>query len=67
MTFSEAEIEIKRLLDKDFLAKLKEIAKLYGWNGDYTEIKDFVSYLYSVHGIEITQEELEPYDLKDNI
>lgn len=38
MTYTEAENKIKKLLDDEFLSKLLEIGKLYGWNGDYVEI-----------------------------
>ena len=39
------EVRIERLhasLDDGFLNQLVEVAKLYGWDGDYTEIEQFL-------------------------
>lgn len=48
----EEDKKIKELLDDDFLAKLLEIGKLYGWRGDYVEIGSFIEALHQLHGIE---------------
>lgn len=37
--------------DKKFLEKLAEAARLYGWNGDYTEVEDFVIYYFNLAGM----------------
>jgi hypothetical protein len=61
MTYTEAENKIKELLDKDFLEKLLEIGKLYGWRGDYVEIGYFIEQLHRYHGFENI--DAVPYDL----
>lgn len=38
------------LLDNDFLTKLNEVGKLYGWCGDYFEIAEFVKAMYDRAG-----------------
>jgi hypothetical protein len=58
-TYVEAENKIKQLLDKDFLDKLLEVGKLYGWSGDYHEIGSFIKELYRYHGIDNV--DIEPY------
>jgi hypothetical protein len=63
MTYEQAEEKIKQLADKEFLAKLVEIAKLYGWHGDYIEIGEFVSELHR-YG-EMPVPDLEPYRLTE--
>lgn len=60
MTFDESEDKIKKLLDKEFLDKLLEIGKLYGWNGDYIEISSFIEDLHEYHGIK--KVDTEPYE-----
>ena len=61
MTYTEAENKIKELLDKEFLDKLLEIGKLYGWSGDYVEIGYFIEKLHRYHGVENI--DTIPYDL----
>lgn len=61
MTYTEAENKIKELLDNEFLDKLLEIGKLYGWSGDYVEIGSFIEQLHMYHGIENV--DTKPYDL----
>ncbi len=64
MTYSEAENKIKELLDKEFLDRLAEIGRLYGWSGDYCEIRSFIKELHRYHGID--QGDSECYDLEDD-
>ena len=45
---------------KDFLDELTERCKIYGWNGDYVEIIQFVESLYKEAQIDIPN--LEPYE-----
>jgi len=54
--------KIKKLLDKEFLDKLKEVGKLYGWTGDYCEIGNFIIDIHKIGEVEISHKELEPYD-----
>ena len=61
MTFDESEDKIKELLDKEFLDKLLEIGKLFGWSGDYIEISNFIEELHRYHGI--NKVDTEPYDI----
>jgi hypothetical protein len=60
MSIEESEEKIKKLLDKDFLDKLLEIGRLYGWLGDYCEIGSFIQTLHIYHGIEDVN--TEPYE-----
>lgn len=49
-------------LDDVFLRKLFVLSKTYGNNGDYDEIKDFVSYAFNVaKHIGPSDEELKPF------
>jgi hypothetical protein len=64
MTYSEAENRIIELLDKEFLARLLEISKLYGWNGDYVEIGSFIRELHESFGID--NADITPYDLDND-
>ena len=54
--------KIGRLLDYEFLNKLVEIARIYGWSGDYMEIGEFIMYLHKIAGIKITHKDIEPYE-----
>jgi len=64
MTENEAEEKIKSLINYDFLLTLTEVAKLYGWSGDFCEISSFVEELHKFNGIEI--ENLEPYEIEED-
>lgn len=64
MTYSEASKRINELLDKEFLAKLVEVGKLYGWSGDYAEISGFIRELHGYVGIENV--DTEPYGLEND-
>lgn len=35
-------------MDEDFLYRLYLLAKTYGHEGDYTEVKDFVDFAYRI-------------------
>ena len=59
------EVRIERLhasLGDGFLNQLVEVAKLYGWDGDYTEIEQFIRDLYE--GINKPCPDLEPYEIE---
>jgi len=64
MTYTEAENKIKELVDKEFLIKLTEIGRLYGWAGDYVEIGSFIKTLHRYAEVEVPI--TEPYDLTDD-
>jgi len=51
--------QIKQLVTPEFLETLGEVAKLYGWSGDYVEISNFVESLYEIKNIKHISE--EPY------
>ena len=54
--------KIVQLLDNEFLNKLVEIGRIYGWSGDYTEIGKFILYLHQIAGINISHKDIEPYE-----
>jgi hypothetical protein len=54
------EDKIKTLIDKPFLDRLTEVAKIYGRHGDYNEIAYFVRNLYDYLDLEVPN--LEPYE-----
>lgn len=61
MTYEEENKKIRTLLgDDDFLERLREIARIYGWAGDYTEIGEFLRYLYKSKDLEVP--DLNPYE-----
>lgn len=60
---TKEEIRITGLLDKEFLDRLAEIAKLYGWSGDYHEIRDFIECLYELN--ESDAPNLDPYEITE--
>lgn len=45
--------------DKEFLAKLVELAKTYGWLGDYIEVSYFVEWVFDEMGEDCP--DLEPF------
>ena len=50
------------LSDDEFLKQLVEEAKLYGWDGDYTEVRWFVEAVFRRRGKQPPRpDELEPY------
>lgn len=61
MTHTEAEEKIKEIIDIEFLNKLAEVGRLYGWRGDYVEIGGFIEELHREKGIVVNT---EPYELK---
>ena len=64
MTHEEADEKIINLLDDEFLNKLLEVGKLYGWSGDYVEIGNFIEELHRKKGITIPNEDLQCYELE---
>ena len=64
MTTKEAEDKIRGLLDDDFLSRLLEIGRLYGWKGDYIEIASFIEDLHRFH--EIDKIDTTIYDVWDD-
>lgn len=65
MTYSERDEKLKELIDIEFLNKLLEIGKLYGWSGDYHEIGEFIINLHKYKNIDISDNDIEPYELTD--
>ena len=63
ITVKEQEEKFNELLDAEFLAKLKEVGRLYGWDGDYVEIGGFIMALHLKRNIELTNEDIEPYEI----
>lgn len=50
----------------EFLEELRERARLFGWDGDYIEVANFVRALYQEAGLpKPSKEELEPYPCED--
>lgn len=45
--------------DKEFCDKLKELARQYGWSGDYSEVVDFVIWVHQQSNIPIERKDLE--------
>lgn len=61
MTYDEADQRIKELVDEEFLIKLTEIGRCYGWSGDYVEIGQFIEELWRDFGKE--PPDVSPYEL----
>lgn len=64
MTYNEADVKIRELINDEFLATLLEVGKLYGWTGDYVEIGQFIENLHAEHGIEGV--DVQPYELEED-
>jgi len=64
MTYTEAHTKTRELLDEGFLNKLVELARLYGWSGDYIEIDYFIRELYGY--TELPLPDLTPYELDED-
>lgn len=55
--------DIKDQLTPDFLAVLREAAKVYGYDGDWVEVRNFVREChYMATGVSPSSEFLVPYD-----
>ncbi len=54
---------LRPFLGKEFLGVLSEAAKTYGWNGNYTEVVNFVKWCFELAGKELP--DLTPYEDKD--
>lgn len=51
---------------KAFLEELLERAKRFGWSGDYIEVARFVQDTFARAGIELTDEQVEPYAVEED-
>lgn len=51
---------LKSKLTPEFLETLKEVGKLYGWSGDYIEVRQFIEHCFDVAGKYAG--DLEPYE-----
>lgn len=58
---AEKEKELKPLLDKEFLAKLVEAAKVCGWGADHIEITGFVYWCFDIAEEDDSKLNLTPY------
>lgn len=56
----EVNTKIRELATEKFLATLTELAKIYGWESDYTEVVCFVEWIYDKAKKE--RPNLQPYD-----
>ena len=63
MTEKESEQKYKEICTPEFLEKLVEISRMYGWEGDYIEIQVFVEDMHRYGGVELPI--LEPYEIDD--
>lgn len=61
------ESKIRSLIDRKFLETIKEVIRLYGYQGefDYMELTKFVEYLYMVCGVD--QPNMKPHDGIDDL
>ena len=49
--------------DKELVFKILQLARLYGWNGDYIEVMSFVGWVFEQYGIELPpQDQLDPIE-----
>lgn len=64
MTFTEADNKSKALINKDFLDRLVELGRLYGWSGDYSEIKGFIETLFEYTDFALP--DLTPYQITND-
>lgn len=60
-TGKDRDDRLRSLAQNAFLAQVSEAARLYGWTGDYNEIKEFVSYLYQLRNLPVPN--LEPHTI----
>lgn len=63
MKEKEAENRIKELVDQEFLDKLVEVARIYGWSGDYTEVCKFIEEISSITRLPIPNDLREPFEI----
>ncbi len=57
----EKESRLESILTKEFLSNLVEVARIYGWSGDYIEIERFIMSLHYYKDIDIKLEDINPY------
>jgi hypothetical protein len=51
------------MTDKEFLERLLKEARIYGWDGDYVEVRDFVRATFRRLGkVAPTIEAMEPFE-----
>ncbi len=62
LTDAERNKRLIDLLDEEFLKKLLEVGKLYGWQGDYHEIGCFIESLHSMKNM--SPPNIDPYDIE---
>ena len=55
--------KVDTLATDEFLTSLTTIARLYGWESDYTEVCYFLSWIYKAKGI--TEPDLNPFGIDD--
>jgi hypothetical protein len=67
LTESQVFEKVDDLATEEFLSSLVTIARLYGWEGDYIEVRSFLSWIY--RAVEAIEPDLEPYEMDefDNI
>lgn len=53
-------LRYRAIIDDDFLFRLRECAKFYGWSGDYVEIEKFVAELHQA--ADVVCPDLAPYE-----
>lgn len=61
---------LETVLDDSFLKKLALVARIYGWNGDYIAVSDFVHWCCQAVGkptpnLEVIAEEDDEMDLAE--
>jgi len=54
--------QLKPKLTPEFLETLRELARCYGWSGDYVEVQSFVERIHSALGINLEADALEPHE-----
>lgn len=52
MKEADRDARLKVLLTPQFLEVLSEVARLYGWTGDYVEVRRFVEDVHEEVGLE---------------
>jgi len=65
MKEEEIKEKLTLLCDDYFLGKLCEAARIYGWTGDFVEVREFIKTLYGI--VDKKMPEVLPYDLIDDI
>lgn len=60
-------VRVENTATDDFLTKLVDIARIYGWSGDYIEVENFIEFTYNARGLKMP--DVTPYesDVNDNL